>query len=308
MMDDDQDVPSFAKILLTCGVATTAVGLMLFYKKIRSQKPPVTLVNPDEKYQLPLIKKEIISHDTRKFVFALPSQQHILGLPVGKHVYLSAKIDGKLVVRPYTPVTSDDDKGHMDLVVKVYFKDQNPKFPEGGKLTQYLENLPMGSKVDVRGPGGLIEYTTRGHFAVRLQKNGFCYAKRTKEIGMIAGGTGITPMLQLIRQVQKDPKDKTKLWLIYANKTEDDILVRKELEDCVEKDPSRFKLWYTLDSPPTNWKYSTGFINEEMIRDHLPAPSIDSVVLLCGPPPMVKYACLPNLEKVGHQENRIIKY
>jgi len=307
-MDENLDAPSLSRILMTCGVATTALGLMLYYKKFASQKPPVTLVNPDEKYALELVKKEIISHDTRKFVFALPSAHHILGLPVGKHVYLSAKIDGKLVVRPYTPVTSDDDKGHMDLVVKVYFKDQNPKFPEGGKLTQYLENLPIGSKVDVRGPGGLIEYTTRGHFAVRLQKNGFCYGKRTKEIGMIAGGTGITPMLQLIRQVQKDPRDKTKLWLIYANKTEEDILVRKELEECAAKDPDRFKLWYTVDSAPANWKYSEGFINEEMVKAHLPAPSIDSVVLLCGPPPMIKYACLPNLEKVGHQENRIIKY
>lgn len=55
----------------------------------------------------------------RKFVFELPSKAHILGLPVGKHVFLSANIDGKLVVRPYTPVTSDDDKGHMDLVIKV---------------------------------------------------------------------------------------------------------------------------------------------------------------------------------------------
>jgi len=305
-MDDNQDAPSLMKILTTCGAATAGLGLLLYYKKIASQKPPITLLNPDEKYPLELVKKEIISHDTRNFVFALPSAHHILGLPVGKHVYLSAKVDGKLCVRPYTPVTSDDDKGHMDLVVKVYFKNQ--QFPEGGKLTQYLESLPIGAKVDVRGPGGLIEYTTRGHFGVRLVKNGLCYAKRTKEIGMIAGGTGITPMLQLIRQVQKDPRDKTKLWLIYANKTEDDILVRAELEECAAKDPERFKLWYTLDTAPAGWKYSEGYINEEMVKNHLPAPSIDSVVLLCGPPPMIKYACLPNLEKVGHQESRIIKY
>lgn len=37
----------------------------------------------------------------------------------GQHIYLSARIDGKLVVRPYTPVSSDDDKGYVDLVVKV---------------------------------------------------------------------------------------------------------------------------------------------------------------------------------------------
>lgn len=41
------------------------------------------------------------------------------GLPIGQHIYLSARIDGQLVVRPYTPVSSDEDKGFMDLVVKV---------------------------------------------------------------------------------------------------------------------------------------------------------------------------------------------
>jgi hypothetical protein len=37
----------------------------------------------------------------------------------GKHVYLSARIDGSLVIRPYTPVTSDEDQGYVDLVIKV---------------------------------------------------------------------------------------------------------------------------------------------------------------------------------------------
>ena len=38
---------------------------------------------------------------------------------IGQHIYLSARIDGSLVIRPYTPVSSDDDKGYMDLVIKV---------------------------------------------------------------------------------------------------------------------------------------------------------------------------------------------
>jgi ferredoxin-NADP reductase len=36
-----------------------------------------------------------------------------------QHIYLTARIDGQLVIRPYTPVSSDDDKGYMDLVIKV---------------------------------------------------------------------------------------------------------------------------------------------------------------------------------------------
>lgn len=105
----------------------------------------------------------------------------------GQHIYLSAKIDGKLVVRPYTPVSSDDDKGFVDLVVKVkescfiyekrltfllwtspplppqvYFKDVNPKFPEGGKMSQYLESLRINDTIDFRGPSGLLVYKGKG--------------------------------------------------------------------------------------------------------------------------------------------------
>ena len=38
----------------------------------------------------------------------------LLGLPIGQHIYLSAKVNGSLVVRPYTPVTSDEDKGDIN--------------------------------------------------------------------------------------------------------------------------------------------------------------------------------------------------
>lgn len=60
-----------------------------------------------------------MSHDTRRFRFELPSPDHVLGLPVGQHIYLSARIDGSLIIRPYTPTSSDEDKGFVELVVKV---------------------------------------------------------------------------------------------------------------------------------------------------------------------------------------------
>ena len=35
------------------------------------------------------------------------------------------------------------------------------------------------------------------------------------------------------------------------------------------------------------------------VREHMVAPEEDAVVFMCGPPPMIKFACVPNLEKVG---------
>lgn len=65
-------------------------------------------------------------------------------------------------------------------------------------------------------------------------------------------------------------------------------------------------LVYTVSLP--DWKYSTGFVNLDMIKGHLPAPSNDVLVVLCGPPPMIQYACMPNLEKLGHKTDNIFAY
>jgi NAD(P)H-flavin reductase len=64
-----------------------------------------------------------ISHDTRLFRFKLQSPEHVLGLPTGKHISLKfTGADGKEVARSYTPVSSDDDLGHVDFVIKVLIR------------------------------------------------------------------------------------------------------------------------------------------------------------------------------------------
>lgn len=85
--------------------------------------------------------------------------------------------------------------------------------------------------------------------------------------------------------------------------TEKDILQRSELEEIQVQHPNRFKCWYTLDKAPENWDYSQGFVNQDMIRDHLPPPQSDVLILMCGPPPMIQYACIPNLDKLGYAKD-----
>lgn len=117
---------------------------------------------------------------------------------------------------------------------------------------------------------------------------------------MIAGGTGITPMLQLARQITKDPEDHTKISLLFANQTEKDILLRTELEELAKNHPEQFKLWYTLDSSAEDWKYSTGHVNADIIKEHMFPPDDETIVLMCGPPPMINFACTPNLDTLGY--------
>ncbi len=54
------------------------------------------------------------------------------------------QVDGKMVVRPYTPISSDDESGFVQFMIKVYFRDVNPKFPDGRKMSQHLESLNIG--------------------------------------------------------------------------------------------------------------------------------------------------------------------
>lgn len=301
-------------IALGIGIVVTSFVLYKFYfsnqsasKKGRKSKK-VLLEDPQVKYKLPLIEKTIISHDTRNFRFGLPSKEHVLGLPVGQHIHLSARIGEDLVVRSYTPVSSDDDQGYVDLVIKVYFKNVHPKFPKGGALTQYIEEMKIGDTIDVRGPSGRLQYVSPGTFSIKKLRKDPPAIVKVKNVNMIAGGVGITPILQLLRQIAKDPEDNTKAAILFANQTEDDILLRSELEEVSNKHPNQFKLWYTLDRPSDGWKYSTGFISEEMLSRHLFPASSDTITLMCGPPPMINFACVPNLEKLGHNKDLLFAY
>ncbi|GAA5864114.1 hypothetical protein JCM1840_000706 [Sporobolomyces johnsonii] len=239
-----------------------AVGLALLVAALLSLKPKAKPALDSAKWQkFKLVDKIVISPNTAIYRFALPRGQ-VLGLPIGQHVSVSATINGKLVQRSYTPTSSDDDIGFFDLLIKSY---------PTGNISKHFSELKVGDYVDVKGPKGQMRYSPE--FA--------------NKIGMIAGGTGITPMLQIIRAALKNPRDKTQLSLIYANVSHEDILLKAELDRLASEHPEQFKVYYVLNQPPEGWTGGVGFVNSEMIGKHLPAHADDSKMLLCGPPPMM---------------------
>ncbi|XP_063807864.1 NADH-cytochrome b5 reductase 1 [Pseudophryne corroboree] len=258
-----------------------------------SLREPISTFFPDKIFTLSRRLQDLCVRDTLS--------------DASKYVYLSARVNDNLVVRPYTPI-SCDDKGYVDLIVKIYSKDQNPDFPEGGKMSQYLDSLSVGDKIEFQGPKGLLMYEGKGQFLIQPNKRSLAIRKSVHQVGMIAGGTGLTPMLQLIQSILKDPEDETKCFLLFANKTEQDILLRDDLEKLKEKDSERFKLWFTVDSAPEEWEYSQGYIDSKMIQAHLPSPADDILILLCGPPAMITLACKPSLDFLGYQENMYFVY
>lgn len=264
---------------------------------------------------------EQVSHDTKKFRLSTGDKNTLLGLPIGKHICVYApnpqksietgKWNGKddaesketEIKRNYTP-TPEDRLGYVEIVTKIY-RPGTVKMPDGremhwedgGKMSQYLDSLKAGDWVEINGPIGHIEYLGKGKFKLPGQ------IRETNHVGMMAGGTGITPMLQVVAAALKTKGDTTKFSLIYANKTEGDILVQDLLEDYSQRSEGRFKVYYTLDFPPEKWQHKKGFITDEMIKECLPPPSENPLVFMCGPPPMVEFACKKNLEKLGYEKS-----
>ena len=238
---------------------------------------PQTLVKPEPLLQrgwldpstfhaLPLVKKDEVTSNVYFLQFALPTSQTILGLPTGQHVAIKAVVNGQSVQRSYTPISNNSDQGVINLIIRSY--------PDGLLTGGYLAKLEVGDEVLFRGPKGAMRY-----------ERGLC-----KKIGMLAGGTGITPMYQLIRAICEDDRDTTEISLIYANRSEQDILLRGELETFARRYPQNLKIYYLLDQAPAGWKHGTGYVTQALMAERFPSPGPDSKIMLCGPPGMVNAA------------------
>jgi ferredoxin-NADP reductase len=99
------------------------------------------------------------------------------------------------IARKYTPTSEVHQKGYCEFIIKVYHANENPRFPHGGMMSQYLEKMEIGKYLKMEGPKGKLSYKGCGNFYISKK-----YQVR-RNIGMIAGGTGITPIFQIIQSV-----------------------------------------------------------------------------------------------------------
>ena len=149
------------------------------------------------------------------------------------------------IIRSYTPISSDENPGYFDLLIKAY---------PTGNISRHMSTLAIGDTLKVRGPKGAMVYTPG----------------LVKRFGMIAGGTGITPMLQIIRAIvrgrpRNGGRDLTEVDLIFANVGVEDILLKQDLDQLASEDEG-FRVFYVLNSPPEKWDGGVGFVTPEMIK------------------------------------------
>ena len=140
-------------------------------------------------------------------------------------------------------------------------------------MSEHMHDMEPNQRLSFKGPLPKYPLSTNQH----------------NHIALIAGGTGITPMYQLIRAVFRNPEDKTKVTLVFGNVEEKDILLRKELQDLENTYPNRFRVFYVLDNAPDDWQGGKGFISKDLLKTVLPEPKEDNIkVFVCGPPGLYK--------------------
>jgi NAD(P)H-flavin reductase len=254
------------------------------YVNWQAQNSLFSLVEKDEDDQFKLLvtEKELISHDTLRIVLKFPNDDWISGLWPAGHFKFHHQIDGKTVTKPYTPVSLVSDTGSATFIIKVYRP--NEEFPEGGKASYHLEqNVNVGDHITVEGPIGLMRYYGNGRFA-RIKKE---LSNLKTKVGLIAGGTGITPILSVI-QAAVLSGDNIELNILYTNKTKNDILC----QDIIDKYVSdKCKISYTLtrhnDETDGEWDGLKGRVSAQMLQDlGFPAPADDVFIYSCGPSEM----------------------
>ncbi|KAI5567086.1 hypothetical protein POPTR_013G067300v4 [Populus trichocarpa] len=264
-------------------VAVAVVAIVIGAVFLFSSKKPKGCLDPENFKQFKLVKRVQLSHNVAKFTFALPTPTSVLGLPIGQHISCKGKDgQGEEVIKPYTPTTLDSDVGQFELVIKMY--------PQG-RMSHHFREMQVGHYLAVKGPKGRFRYQPG----------------QVRAFGMLAGGSGITPMFQVARAILENPNDKTKVHLIYANVTYEDILLKEELDTLAERYSSHFNVYYVLNQPPETWDGGVGFVSKEMIQTYCPAPAPDIKILRCGPPPMNK-AMAAHLEALGYAPEMLFQF
>ena len=258
-----------ARAPASAAAAAAAAGLYYNHTSALSDTAPAVGLDPANWTPLTLAKVTKLSENTAIYRFAYDNPKATSGMTVASCLLTIAPIgsekpDGSRanVMRPYTPISRPNEVGYLDLAVKTY--------PEG-KMSKHIAELKVGEKLKFKGPIVKLPYKPNQY----------------KEIGMVAGGTGIAPMLQVVDEVLADPADKTKVSLIFANVSEADILMKADIDKRAAAHPDKFKVYYVVDkSSSWFWRGGVGYVTDSMLKEQIPAPSDSSMVYVCGPPPM----------------------
>ncbi len=235
-------------------------------------------------HSLRLVQKIEETGDSCSFIFEIPADiKDQYAFKAGQYLTLKLDVGGAELRRAYSIFTTPDQK-EMGITVKRV---------QGGKVSNHLiDNFKVGDVLEVMTP--------EGRFVVKPDH------LQHRDHYFIAGGSGITPVMSMIKTLLES-EPKSTCYLLYANRNEDNIIFKKELDDMLLRYEDQFFLSYILSQPhqakagglsglfgkkakPT-WKGMRGRINQEILTKYLedhPSKSRKDSFYLCGPGGMIE--------------------
>ncbi len=217
------------------------------------------------------LKVKNIIHETKDAIsiaFEQPADKKI-SYKSGQFLTLIVSVQGKEVRRAYSLCSSPFVD--QDLVVTI-------KRVDDGLMSNWLpDHLKVGDTVKVMEP--------MGQFTTEYKKD------QKRHLVMFAGGSGITPMMSLIKSTLDQEPDSI-CSLIYCNRDIDSIIFRKAFDELQTADEGRFHVIHILDNAPMNWQGYSGLLSHDMLAklfERIPDWGIDNTTyLMCGPEGMMK--------------------
>lgn len=226
-----------------------------------------------------LLRKEKLTPSMFVFTFLLAKDQTLGILHVERHVQVRAVVEGEPIIREYTPISDLSKKGEFDLAIKLY---------ENGKLSRVFSDMKIGDSVEMRGPFGTFT------LKLRLRRGPpFIYAGSSSEetkgvpaknITMFAGGSGITPMLQIIKEsVHRFDVHQT---LFFFNRCYEEIPFLPLLRQLQNDGNLALHLYCSAGPIPIgNEDITLGRFSTCLDKNNVCSPDSEggSAIIICGP-------------------------
>lgn len=248
-----------AVVVISGAIAFSAKGKQAKFKPVGlslSQPAGQVAAERGQALTLTLARTDSQAQDAKTLRFLLPRGQQIAARP-GQFLTLEWMIDGKPVTRSYSICSSPLQTGYIEIT---------PKRVQNGCVSQFLnDRATVGLTVKARGPYGKFFFDESKH----------------RRIVLIAGGSGITPMIAMLRYID-DLCIPAHTTLIYCVRTQQDVFFKDEFADLQSR-LSRFRYVLVLSKPGSEWKGWKGRLRHEILQREVKDPS-ESTFFLCGPP------------------------
>lgn len=208
---------------------------------------------------------------TAKSFRLVSSDRYLPPFQAGQYINLFVDIGGIRTSRPYSISSPPNQNGYYEIAVR--------RVEDGFVSSYLLDTLKVGDRLESTAPTGNFYYHPLFH---------------GKNLVFLAGGSGITPFMSMIREVT-DCSLPRNIHLLYGSRRPDDVIFGEELEERARRHEN-LRVTLVISEPPRGYEGFTGFITEKLMKDVLGSVS-GKTFYICGPEAMYPF-CLPELLKL----------